>query len=85
MVVAIFGGQKPTGGYSVRVDKVSEASRADQPSRVTIHYQVIAPPADALVIQALTYPYTFIRIAKKVDTVEFRPPVEVKPALEAKD
>ena len=75
-VVAIFAGQKPTGGYSVRVEKVTEESRPGQSSRATVHYRVMAPPADAMLIQVLTYPYTLIRVEKKLDAVDFRPPIE---------
>ena len=75
-VVAIFAGQKPTGGYSVRVEKVTDESTAGQPSRATVHHQVIAPPAGAMLIQVLTYPYVVIRVSKKLDAVDFRPPIE---------
>jgi hypothetical protein len=75
-VVAIFGGLKPTGGYSVRVDRVTDESRAGEASRATIHYRVVAPPPDALVTQALTYPFIIVRVAKKLDSIAFQPPIQ---------
>jgi hypothetical protein len=70
MVVAIFAGEKPTGGYSVVVDRVTSNG-----STVTVHYHVAGPPRDAMTIQALTYPFCLIRIDQRFSEVSFSPPV----------
>lgn len=78
-VVAIFAGEKPTGGYSVRVEKVTDDSRAGKPSRGTVHYRVVGPPAGAMVAQVLTFPYVLVRIEKKLEIMEFQPPIRRSP------
>lgn len=50
--VVVYGGQRPTGGYSVGV-----AGARVEGDRVTVRISVEAPPPDAIVTQALTYPY----------------------------
>jgi hypothetical protein len=75
MVISIFAGEKPTGGFSVRVTKV-----IDDSSRAVVHWQLRAPPPDAMVTQALTYPSLLIRIEKRFDRVEFNPPIPRAPA-----
>lgn len=47
-----FWGEKPTGGYSVEITSV----RSDG-GRVGIQLYLKDPPPDAMVTQALTYPY----------------------------
>lgn len=74
-VVAIFAGQKPTAGYSVQVQKVSDDSQPGQPSRGTVHYRIIAPPPDAFLAQVLTYPFVLIRVEKRFAMLEFDPPL----------
>lgn len=74
-VVAIFAGTKPTGGYSVKVTKVTDQSRPGKPSTAVVDYEVISPPPDAMVTQALTYPYVVVRIEKRLEQIEFRPPI----------
>jgi len=69
-VVAIFAGQRPTGGHSVVVTKVVDDGRG-----ATVHYRVAPPPPDAMVTQALTFPYILIRLERKVTEVRFQPPL----------
>jgi hypothetical protein len=76
MVVAIFAGLKPTGGFSERVERVVEESPPGKPARGVIHHQIIAPAPDAMLTQVLTYPYVVVRIEKRFDQVELRPPIE---------
>ena len=47
-----FWGEKPTGGYSVEITSV----RSDG-DRVGVQLSLKDPPPDAMVTQALTYPY----------------------------
>ena len=74
-VVAIFAGEKPTGGYSVRVDRITDDTRPGESAGGTVHYSVTAPPQDAFVTQAFTYPYAVVRIEKRFDRIRFQPPV----------
>jgi PrcB C-terminal len=50
--LAAYWGEKPTGGYSLAV----ESARLEG-DRVTVQLLLKEPPPDALVTQALTYPY----------------------------
>ena len=45
-------GEKPTGGYSLRVE-----SAHLEGDRVTVRLALEEPPSDAILTQALTYPY----------------------------
>ena len=59
-VVAVFAGEKPTAGYSVRVTKVEKNSDA-----CVVHHTVTAPAKDAMVAQMITYPYVVVRLDAK--------------------
>jgi hypothetical protein len=64
-IVAVFSGEKPTGGYSVEIlsaETISSQTR-DQPS-LAISVQYRQPGAGDFVTEALTYPYHMIRIPK---------------------
>ncbi len=50
--LAVFWGERPTGGYTV--DVLSANLAAD---RVSVEVALEPPPEDAMVSQALTYPY----------------------------
>lgn len=50
--VVVYGGQKPTGGYSAGV-----AGARVEGDRVTVRVSLEDPPPDAIVTQSLTYPY----------------------------
>lgn len=69
-IVTIHGGEKPTGGWEITVARVERVGKA-----CAVHYRVEGPPADAIVTQALTYPYTRVRITPSC------PEVRVEPAL----
>lgn len=47
-----YSGEKPMGGYSVNVT----GARVEG-DRVTVRFSLKGPPSDAIVTQALTYPY----------------------------
>ena len=47
-----YWGEKPTGGYSLAV----ESARLEG-DRLTVRLKLKEPPPDAMVTQALTYPY----------------------------
>ena len=50
--IVAYGGQRPTGGYSVGV-----AGARVEGDRVTVRVSMEDPPPDAMVTQSLTYPY----------------------------
>jgi len=50
--LAAYWGEKPTGGYSLAVK-----SARIEGERVTVRLALKEPPPDAIVTQALTYPY----------------------------
>ncbi len=51
--LAAYWGEKPTGGYSL-----GASSARLEGDRVTVRLALQEPPPDAIVTQALTYPYT---------------------------
>lgn len=58
MYVLISGGERPTGGYRVEVDKVV----METPDRAYVSAYVAAPGKGSMVTQVITYPYVLIQI-----------------------
>ena len=56
--ILISAGEKPTGGYSINLESVTMVA----PGSIYLTAQVISPPPDMMVTQALTYPYILIEI-----------------------
>lgn len=56
-----YWGEKPTGGYSLTVESASLRG-----NRVTVGLALEGPPPDAIVTQALTYPYV-VAVVHDVD------------------
>jgi hypothetical protein len=56
--IQICAGEKPTGGFSIKLESVTMVA----PGSVYLTAQVISPPPDMMVTQALTYPYILIVI-----------------------
>lgn len=56
--IAVFQGQKPTGGYAIRVDRMERIG-----SRLHIHATFTEPGPDVFVIQVLTSPAELVSIA----------------------
>jgi hypothetical protein len=65
--VAIFAGERPTGGFAVAVEQVLES-----PSGVEVVYRVTGPPQGAMVSQALTSPFEIIAVEGRPGTLRFR-------------
>ncbi len=66
-VVAVFAGQKPTGGYSVEIISVETTN-----SQLVITVKYRQPGAGDIVTQALTDPYHIIRFSRmNVENVIF--------------
>jgi protease stability complex PrcB-like protein len=59
LVIGIFLGQKPTGGYDVEITRVE---RSD--SSLYVYYGEKSPPPNAMVTQALTQPFDIVRVVK---------------------
>jgi hypothetical protein len=59
IAIAVFQGQQRTGGYSVKVDKVTRRTATTLEVRAVF----TAPAADAIVIQVLTSPAHIVSVA----------------------
>ena len=57
-------GEKNTGGYSIGVEKVEETDK-----NIIITVKENNPAADAMVTQAITYPYTVIKVHSKKEII----------------
>ena len=53
-------GQKPTGGYSIEVDSVTETNQ-----NIVIKVKEKTPEPGAMLTQNITYPYTVVKINSK--------------------
>ena len=67
MLVGVFSGEKPTGGYSISIQRVLEG-----PKTIIVEYQEKSPPPDAMVTMALTYPCQIIAVPRSDKSVEFK-------------
>ena len=67
MVVGVFAGTKPTGGYAVEITRAEERDGA-----LVIEYRESSPPADAVAAQVLTAPYHLIVLPRDAGPVRFR-------------
>ena len=65
--IAIFAGQRPTGGFAVGVEQVTESA-----SGIEVSYRVTAPPPGAIVSQALTSPFQIIAVPSRTASVRIR-------------
>ncbi len=61
MVVAVFMGEKPSGGYGIAITRI-EADYENQQLHITVRER--NPPPNTLSTQALTQPYHIIKLAK---------------------
>jgi hypothetical protein len=77
-------GSKPLASTLRRAVR-RQPGRRVKPANLRRRIEIPETRANWALRQILAQSHTFIRIAKKVGTVEFRPPVEVKSTLEAKD
>lgn len=57
-VIAVFAGQKPTGGYSISVSKIKDSDTR------TVTVLLSRPDKNCVLTQALTAPYQIIKIPK---------------------
>lgn len=66
-VVAVFAGQKPTGGYGIAMTGVKRNSQGE----IEVEYKESSPPAGGFQITVLTYPYQIASINSSGDTIKF--------------
>lgn len=59
MIVAVFSGEKPTGGYSIEITGIREDS-TKHALEVVVHES--NPSRDAMVTQVLTQPYHIVKL-----------------------
>jgi hypothetical protein len=57
-------GEKNTGGYSIKVEKVEETDK-----NIIITVKEVNPAADAMTIQVITYPYTVVKVHSKKEII----------------
>lgn len=57
-VIALFAGQRPSGGYRIVIDEVTTTTWNGESARV-VRYHVSSPPAGAVTAQVITTPYLF--------------------------
>ena len=61
VIVALFLGEKPTGGYDVQISRVEQSDDA-----LTIYYREKNPSPGGMVTQALTQPFHIVRIIGEI-------------------
>ena len=67
MVVAVFSGEKPTGGYSIEITQVEPGE-----DKVTIFFEEVSPERGQPVTEALTQPFHIVKVSRIDDLpVEF--------------
>lgn len=66
MVVAVFLGEQPTGGYEVSITEVAESD-----SGIRVYYSVTEPHPDFMVIQMLTAPVHMIVVPAREGEIQF--------------
>ncbi|MBF2053670.1 MAG: protease complex subunit PrcB family protein [Candidatus Sericytochromatia bacterium] len=71
-VLAVFAGEKPTGGYSIRITGIQQQGRS-----LVVSYSEASPGPDAMVTQVITAPAHLVRIDLSqqqgdFDTVSFQ-------------
>lgn len=66
IVVGVFAGQQPTGGYQVEIVGVDH-----EPAEVVVRYRIERPPPGGLVTQILTQPFHLVRLPRLGIPVRF--------------
>jgi len=66
-LIGIFGGERPTGGYSLRVDSIVRAG-----DEIRVSAILNAPSRDAFVTQAFTYPAIVIDLPLDIERGDYR-------------
>ena len=69
MVIALTPGSRPTGGYGVRVDHITQG-RNSQQNQWIVHYTEIVPGSSCLITQQPTTPAVFVLTEKSDAAIE---------------
>jgi hypothetical protein len=64
-IAIISLGEKPTGGYSIEITEVADIENG----KATVRYREAAPAPDAMVTQAIAYPYVVLKIEASLPVV----------------
>lgn len=59
MVVAVFAGERPTGGHAVEITRI-----VPEGSAATVYYRETTPPPGSFVTEALTHPFHIVRLRR---------------------
>jgi hypothetical protein len=66
MVVAVFMGSRPTGGYGVEITSVAERNGA-----LVVSYRERSPSPGAIAAQVLTFPFHIVAVPRRAGDVKF--------------
>ncbi len=70
MVVAVFSGEKKSGGYGIEITKIEEKQEEGE---LIVLFLETQPPPKAMVTQALTQPYHIVKTRRIDLPVKFTP------------
>lgn len=73
MVIAVFQGEKPNGGYSIEITGVYE-----EKNKIVAEVKEISPGQNCINTEALTSPFEIVKVPKTDKPVEFKISQEVK-------
>lgn len=66
MVVALFMGERPTGGYEIEVTQVERTAAG-----LTVHHRAKSPDPGDMLTQSLTSPFHLVKLARTDESVTF--------------
>ena len=66
MVVALFMGERPTGGYAIEITRIERTDHG-----LSVHYRTSRPDPSAIQTQALTQPFHLVTVPRVDDPVTF--------------
>src|SRR5262249_62379029 len=66
MVVALFMGERPTGGYAIEVTRIERTAQG-----LSVHYRTSRPAPSATQMQALTQPFPLVTVPRVDDPATF--------------
>src|SRR5882672_1575839 len=66
MVVALFMGERPTGGYAIDVTRIERTDAG-----LAVHYRTTRPDPSAMQMQVLTQPFHLVTLPRADDSVTF--------------
>jgi len=67
MLVCVFAGEKPTGGYGIVIQRVREGSKS-----LIVEYSEKSPDPKMMLSQVITYPCHIVAIPTSEKSVEFK-------------